>query len=184
MSKIATTIPADVFEHIAINAGVLCSAFDTETWSLTRSNIIGATSGGINFSDSPSYTDYGDDIDNCPKNTKELKKIDSREIKVSGTFVSVTPEAAKDLVAAADLGEAGNELTPRDELKDTDFKTIWFVTDYGEDGAIAIRLDNALSTAGFTMQTGDRAKGTFDFEYTAHYSMESPDTVPYKIFFK
>ena len=35
---------------------------------------------------------YGDDIDNCPKNTKELKKLDSWEAKMSGTFVTVTAE--------------------------------------------------------------------------------------------
>ncbi len=76
MGKAATKLPDKVFEHIQMNAGILMSTFDTETWTISATNIIGATSDGINFTDTPSYVDYGEDIDNCPKNTKELKEIE------------------------------------------------------------------------------------------------------------
>ncbi len=43
---------------------------------------------------------------------------------------------------------------------------------------------NALSTGGFQLQSGDNAKGQFAFEYTAHYSMAAPDTVPFELYIK
>lgn len=184
MAKMATKLPENVFEHIQMNAGILLSGFDPQTWTVSITNILGATSGGINFTDTPSFVDYGEDIDNCPKNTKELKQIESREIKASGTYVSMTPEQAKSLAAGADLDTSKLKITPRDDLQDSDFADIWFVGDYGNGGAIAIHLQNSLSTTGFALQTGDKVKGTFAFEYTAHYTLTSPDTVPYEVHFK
>lgn len=184
MAKAATKLPDKVFEHIQMNAGILMSEFDPQAWTISATKIIGATSGGINFTDTPSFVDYGEDIDNCPKNTKELKEIDSREIKVSGTYVSVTAEVIKALAAAADLDISKATITPRNTLKDSDFADIWFVGDYGNGGLIAINLKNALSTTGFALQTTDKAKGTFAFEYTAHYTLESPDEVPYIVYVK
>lgn len=184
MGKAATKLPEKVFEHIQMNAGILLSTFDPETWAISASNIIGATSGGVNFTDTPSYVDYGEDIDNCPKNTKELKEIESREIKISGTYVSVTAAQIKDLVGAADLDSTKAIITPRTTLSDSDFSDIWFVGDYGNGGFIAINLKNALSTTGFALQTTDKAKGTFAFEYTAHYTLDDADTVPYTVYVK
>lgn len=184
MGKAATKLPDKVFEHIQMNAGILMSTFDPETWAISATGIIGATSGGINFTDTPSYVDYGDDIDNCPKNTKELKEIESREIKISGTYVSVTPTQIKSLAAAADLDSSKAVITPRNTLSDADFEDIWFVGDYGKGGMIAINLKNALSTTGFALQTTDKAKGTFAFEYTAHYTLDDADTVPYTVYIK
>ena len=51
-------------------------------------------------------------------------------------------------------------------------------------GFMAIHLMNALSTGGFSIQSGDKAKGQFAFEYTAHYSNTSPETVPFEIYIK
>ena len=51
-------------------------------------------------------------------------------------------------------------------------------------GYIAIHMMNALSTGGFQIQSGDKAKGQFAFEYTAHYSMDAADTVPFEIYIK
>lgn len=182
MTRIADQLPENAFKHIETGAGVILSTFSTDDWTVSASSILGATSGGVNFTDTPEYKDYGEDIDNCPKNTKELKKIDSREIKLSGTYVSVTAEQIASLIGSADLAE--NKITPRDELVSDDFADIWFVCDYGEDNAIAIHLMNALNTGGFQLQTEDREKGEFAFEYTAHYSMNATDTVPYEVYFK
>lgn len=182
--SIGYQVREDVFEHIAKNAGILLSEFDTESWTVTRSNIIGATSGGINFTDTATYSDMGDDIDNMPKNMMELKNLDTHEVKVSGSFVAISPEEIAKLIGAADYSASESKITPRNEIKTSDFRTLWFVTDYGDGGAIAVRLDNVLSTTGYALQTADKGKGTTAFEYTAHYSMSNPDSVPYEIFIK
>lgn len=182
MARTFTKIPVDTFETLQLNAGILLDSFTPSTKAI--GNILGATSGGVNFTDTPTFADWGEDIDNAAKNMKELKIIDEREVKISGTFLSVSAETAQKLMGAADIdSQDATHIIPRDELKSTDFTDIWWVGDYGEDGGfIAIHLISALSTTGFQIQTGDKAKGQFAFEFTAHYSMDAQDTVPYEVY--
>lgn len=183
-----TKIPETAFQNLQLNAGVLLSEFNPETATVTNESIIGATTGGVNFTATPTFSDYGEDIDNCPKNMMELKKLDSWEISMSGTYVTVDVNAVKALVGAADV--SGNKITPRNGLKLTDFTDVWWVGDYSDQngetngGFVAIHMMNALSTGGFAIQSSDNGKGNFAFTYTAHYSMEAQDTVPFEVYVK
>lgn len=185
-----TKIPEDTFKTIQLNAGILVDDFKPMTGEV--GNLIGATSGGVSFSDSIEYSDFGEDIDNCPKNTMELKKLMSHEVKMSGTFITITPEMAALLAGAADV-EPGREVThivPRNDLLMKDFKTIWWVGDYSDNnigataGFIAIKMFNTLNTGGFQIQSSDKAKGQFAFDFTGHYSMNAQEVVPYEIYVK
>ena len=184
-----TQIPTHTFKELQLNAGILTSNFTPATGTVEADDILGATSGGVSFSAKPTHTDLGDDIDNCPENMKELKKLESWEAKMSGTFLTVNTAQAKSLIGAADIGSSDTtKVTPRNDLASTDFEDIWWIGDYSDKngatngGYIAIHMMNALSTGGFQLQSGDNAKGQFAFEYTAHYSMAAPDTVPYEIY--
>lgn len=191
-----TQIPTDTFNQIQLNAGILCKTFAPATGLVT--DLLGATTGGIQFQDSVSYTDFGEDIDNCPRNTKELKQLDSHEVTMSGTFVTVTAAMAKKLVGAADADATdASKIVPRNDVLQTDFEDIWWVGDYSdvnEDsgsgqnastaGFIAIHLINALNTGGFQIQSTDKGKGQFAFTFMGHYSMASQDVVPYELYVK
>ena len=183
-----TKIPEDTFKNLQLNAGVLLSAFDPGTATVADESIIGATTGGVNFTATPTFSDYGEDIDNCPENMKELKKLDSWEISLSGTYVTVDANAVKALVGAADV--SGNKITPRNDLKLTDFTDVWWVGDYSDQngetngGFVAIHMMNALSTGGFAIKSSDNGKGNFAFTYTAHYSIDAQDTVPFEVYVK
>lgn len=184
-----TQIPLTTFENIQLNAGILVDGFTPDTGEI--GNIIGATTGGVSFSDAVEYIDFGDDIDNCPKNMKELKKLDSHTVTMSGTFVTISAATAKMLAAAADAdSQNAGHIIPRNDLLDTDFTEVWWIGDYSDKntgadaGYMAIKLINALSTGGFAIQTGDKAKGNFAFEFTGHYSMDDQEKVPYEIYVK
>lgn len=186
-----TQIPANTFKELQLNAGILTSDFAPTTGTVESNMMLGATSGGISFTATPTYTDLGDDIDNCPKNMMELKKLESWEVKMSGTFLTVNTTQAKSLIATADIGSPDTtKVTPRNDVAPADFKDIWWIGDYSDKngatngGYIAIHMMNALSTGGFQLQSSDKAKGQFAFEYTAHYSMNAPDTVPFEIYIK
>nr|DAH28260.1 MAG TPA: major tail protein [Caudoviricetes sp.] len=186
-----TKIPADTFKQLQINAGVILSDFTPATGAFDAESQIGATTGGISFAATPTFSDFGDDVDNCPKNTKELKRLDDVEVKVSGTYVTVTTASAKALMAAADIDKTDTtKVVPRRDLADTDFSDIWLVGDYSDKngatngGYIAIHLINALSTGGFQLKTADKSKGQMAFEYTAHYSISRQDVVPYELYIK
>lgn len=184
-------IPANTFKELVLNAAILATDFTPATGEIGASGLIGATSGGVNFSASPTYADFGSDIDNCPKNTLELKRVESIEAKCSGTFVSINTNLAKRLMAAADTDSLDTtKIIPRNELKTTDFETIWIIGDYSDKnsaetgGYVAIKLLNALSTGGFQIQTTDKEKGKFSFEFTGHYTMQEVNKVPYEIYIK
>lgn len=183
-----TQIPADTFKQIVLNAGILLKTFTPNAGTFSASDIVGATTGGITFEATPTFSDFGEDIDNCPKNTMELKKLDSWEVKMSGTYVTLTAEIAKSVISAADISDI--KITPRNDIDLADFSDLWFVADYsnlnGETngGFCAIHLLNALSTSGLKIQSSDKAKGQFAFEYTAHYSISAPDVVPFEVYIK
>lgn len=178
-----TQIPVETFNQLQINAGMLLKKFDPEK-SPVEEDKLGATTGGINFTATPTYSDFGEDIDNCPKNTLELKRQDDVEVKLSGTFVTISTESCKRLISAADISaEDPNKIIPRRDLKLEDFQDLYWVGDYGAtDGSyIMIHIMNALNTGGFQLQSTDKAKGQFAFEFTGHYSISKQDVVPYEI---
>lgn len=184
-----TQIPSTAFQNIQLNAGILVDSFDPATGVIGR--LLGATTGGVSFADAVEYTDFGEDIDNCPKNMMELKKLDSHEVTMSGTFVTLSASTAKMLVAVGDVDEADDtHIVPRNDLLTTDFVTLWWIGDYSDvntgdnAGFVAIKMLNALNTGGFQIQSTDKGKGQFAFEFTGHYSMNAQDTVPYEVYIK
>lgn len=184
-------IPENTFKNIVLNAGVLLSSFTPATPTIEDTNILGATTGGINFTATPSFTDFGEDIDNCPKNMKELKKLDSWEVKLTGTFITSNTSLIALLMGAGDVGTSDTtKVTPRVDVASADFKDLWFVCDYsdknGENngGFCAIKIINALSTGGFSMQSADKGKAQFSFEFTGHVSMSAQTVVPFEVYLK
>ena len=182
-----TKIPTTTFSTIQLNAGIIADSFTPEDGEV--GNILGATTGGINFTTSPSFKDFGESIDNCQKNTKELKRLDTVDVKMSGTFITITAGLAKKLMAAGDIdADDVTHIIPRVDLTSADFSDIWWIGDYSNvntgasAGFIAIKLINALSTGGFQLQSTDKDKGQFAFEFTGHFSINDPDTVPYEIY--
>ena len=186
-----TRIPETAFQTLQLNAGILLSDFTPSTGTVDEADILGATSGGVNFTATPAYSDFGEDIDNCPVNVLELKKLDSWAVTMSGTFITVDTGLAKTLIGAADIGTPDStKITPRNDLLETDFSDIWWVGDYSDKngdtngGYVAIHMLNGLSTGGFQLQSGNRVKGQFAFEFTGHYSIDEQDTVPFEVYIK
>ena len=52
-----TKLPIDTFKKIQLNAGILLSDFNPSSVSVSRSAILGATSGGINFTATPNFSE-------------------------------------------------------------------------------------------------------------------------------
>lgn len=184
-----TRIPEDTFRKLQLNAGVLCTSFDPATGEID--GVIGATTGGLQFNATPAYTDFGDDIDNCPKNMLELKKIESTDVTLSGTLLTIDISTGKMLMAAADIDNSDDtHIIPRRDLLTSDFNDVWWVGDYSEvntgasAGYCAIHVINALNTGGFQLKSTDKGKGNFAFTFTGHVSMSDQDVVPYEVYIK
>lgn len=185
-----TQIPTDTFQHLVLNAGILVDEFTPATGTI--GNLLGATTGGITFNSNPTFSDWGEDIDNCPNNTKELKRIDSYDPAMSGTFLTVTESSMGSLVGGSETTKTGDvtKVVPATELKETDFKDVWWIGDYsdvntGTDaGFLAIHLLNALNTSSLQITSSKNAKGQLAFDFHGHYSIDAQDTVPFEIYMR
>ena len=178
-----TVIPQDTFSGLQLDAGVLLKKFTPATPAAPADeDIICATTGGINATCVPTYSDLGEDVDNCPVNMKELKHLDSWECKLSFTSLGMSANAIKLALGAADIGDTSaskqDTITPRRDLKQTDFTDLWWVGDRADGGCVAIQIKNALSTGGFSLQTTKNGKGQLSVELTGHVSIDAQDTMP------
>lgn len=176
-----TVIPQDTFDGLQLDAGVLLKKFDpAKVAAPADEDIICATTGGINISCVPTYSDLGEDVDNCPVNTKELKHLDGWDCKMSFTSLGTSPENIKLALGAATVSTT--KVTPNRDLKQADFSDIWWVGDRADGGVVAACLKNALSTGGFTLQTTKNGKGQVSVELTGHVSIEAQDTMPMEFY--
>lgn len=184
-----TVYPAEFWKNIQINAGVLVTGFVNSTGAYTA--IIGATSNGTQFNPNPTYEDFGEDIDNVPPNTKQLKRVKYYDPALSGTFRTVSADTAEMLCPGS---ESSGLITPADVLDDSMFQDVTLVADYSEvnkdggtgssvkAGYIAVTIKDALNTSGFQWKTNKDGKGEFAFDFHGHYDLASPDDAPFEIY--
>lgn len=177
-----TRVPESTFSELQVDAGILLKTFDPANPTVTDANIITATTGGINASCVPTYSDFGEDVDNVPNNMKEFKHLDGWECTLSTTALGTSPEMIKLALGAADITAATSKITPRMELLQTDFSDIWWVGDRADGGLVAVKLMNALSTGGFSVQTTKNGKGQFALEITGHVSINAQTVVPMEFY--
>lgn len=188
-----TKVASDAFEKLTLNAGIICRTFVPETGVVT--DIIAATTGGLTFAENPTYTDFGEDVDNVPANTKQMLRITAYDPVISGTQLTLDAATIAELIGGADVGTASTagvtKISPRAVLEEADFKDLWFIVDYSDvntgatAGFVAIHLMDSLNRAGFQLQTGKNAKGQSTFEYHGHYDITDEDqTPPFEVYIK
>lgn len=149
----------------------------------------------MTFATNPEYIDFGEDIDNVPPNTMQLKRLQSVSPTMSGTFKTADTDLAKTLIGAADVDSSTGKITPRAQLVDGDFlDDLWWVGDYSDvnvdttgtnaqsAGYIAIHMENVLSTSGLQLKSNDDGKGDFAFEMQAHYDLQNIDHIPFEVY--
>lgn len=196
MAGVFAKIPANTFEHLGLDAAMVLKAFDPETGEYAETDILGVTTGGSSINVTTDHIDFGEDIDNCPKNTKQLMRVDNITPVASGTLVTIDDTAALWLMAHAERSTHNRNdrgtlytITPRSTVDiEKDFHDLWFVINYSNvntgvgAGFIAVHFMDVMSTGGFQMQTTEKAKTQWAFEFTAHYSLDAQDNVPYEVY--
>ena len=143
------------------------------------------TTGGINPTCEPEYSDFGEDVDNVPNNMMEFKHLDGWNCAMS--FSSIKFNAANTVWAlgAADQTTMSNgvkKIVPRRNVNLTDFHDLWWVGDKADGGAFAVCLKNALSTGGLNIQNTKNSKGTNQMTITGHVSIDAQDTMPMEFY--
>lgn len=184
-----TRVSEDAFEALQLNAGVLLSTFDlSDPYTVPDSDdIIATTTGGINPTCTPTYSDFGEDVDNVPNNMMEFKHLDGWECAMAFSSIKFNAENTKWALGAADIsnvtgGLGIKKIVPRGEVKLTDFSDLWWVGDKADGGAFAIKLINGLSTGGLNIQSTKNGKGTNQMTITGHVSLANQDVMPMEFY--
>jgi hypothetical protein len=182
-----SVISVDAFDALQVDAGVILTNFDVTNPYVTPASedILATTTGGINPTCTPTYSDLAEDVDNVPNGMKEFKHLDGWEAKMAFTSIKFNAANTKWALGAADtelLENGVTKITPRKDLKQTDFQDLWWVGDKANGGAYAIKLLNALSTGGLNIQSSKNGKGTNQVEVTGHPSIDAQDVMPMEIY--
>lgn len=175
-----TKISSKAFQEMQLNAGMLLKTFTPENPTIPADDdIICATVGGVQLSCVPTYSDLGEDVDNCPIGAKEMKSLGSWDCKISFVTPTVNSDVISLALGAATVDETNNKVTPNSVLDSSNFTDqVWWVGDKGGGGFVAICLKNVLSSGGFSLQTTKNAKGQLSLELQGHISINDPTAIP------
>lgn len=182
-----TRISEDAFDALQTNAGVLLTEFDPANPYVIPSSdsILATTTGGVSPVCSAKYSDFGEDVDNVPDNMMEFKQLTGWTCTMGFTTIKFNAENTVWALGAADKTLLANGVAvvkPRSNVNLSDYKTIWWVGDKANGGAYAIKLMNALSTGGMSVQSTKNGKGTNAVTLTGHVSIEAQDVVPMEFY--
>lgn len=193
MGKVLTGITTNTAKYMQLDAGIFVRGLaDPSTFNGTitgPAKVIGATSGGGSFSAIPTIRNLAEDLDGARGVYKGLQVIDDWEIKLTATVKEMTAENLRLALAAADTTKAELEgkydtTVARMEIKDEDYldNFCYIGTLVGQDTPIIIELKNVLNTTGLNLNVTDKGTGTVSLELKAHFDLENPTEVPFKIY--
>lgn len=183
MARKYTKLSKDVFKELVFDSGIVLNKFDpTGAGEIADEDIICDTTGDISATLVPTYTDLGEDVNNCPPGMMELMEVETIEARISFTALNATPEVIAMAMGVADV--ADGKVTPRMTIDIAkDFRDIWLVMNVMGGGMAAVHLKKALSSAGMSLTTTKRGKGQVQVEMQGHYSINAQNEVPMEYYF-
>ena len=197
---LTTPLREETFENLQLNAGIVLKDFDysdilTATALKTAiasavtagTNILGATRGGGSFVVTKEIREP--DIDGRRYPFKGGKFVDSVDARLSTTLLEITPGNIKTTLGTGVITEdtaTGSKktiITMNTAISDADYlPNIVWVGDLADGRLVAIKLENALNTADFTLTYTDKGEGTLAAEFHAHQSnVDDYDVAPFEI---
>lgn len=191
---IANSFSAKSAGNFQLDAGMLVTGLDMKSFDGTISSIgeeqkIGATTGGGSLEITPEKRDLFEDVDGARFKYKQGDVTDRYDIKLSMTLLEFTEGNLMMALGSADKNANSytsanyDSLTPRVEVKDADFKTLyWLGTLKGSEKPLVIEIKNALNTNGLNFSFEDKGKGTIELELEAYGDLAKPTEVPVTIY--
>ena len=181
MARKFTKIAQDAFESMQIEAGCVLNKLDVSgTQEVQDADFVCSTSGGIEVSCKPTFTNFFDDVDNAPDNAIEGLEITGWDCTMA--FTTNEANIATIKLALGVATNTGNKIAPGfDGIKEA-VKDIWWAGDRKDGGWVACCLKNALSKEGLTLKTTKKGKGQISCTLTGHVTLADPRTCPMEFY--
>ena len=186
-------------QRIQINAGLFIENFDIgssvtdaaafktalEAAVTAQTGLLGATRGGGTFVATPEVREL--EADGKRYRTKGLTRIDSWDIRLTGTLIEAYPGNFKRGLISADVATSGSvdTITLRTAIADSDYidKLSW-VSLLGDGTYMVIEVYNVVNLDGLTFTFQDKNEGTIPFNFAAHHAdITEQDEAPVKILY-
>ncbi len=191
---IANSFSGKSAENFQLDAGMLVTGLDMKNFdgninSLSETQKIGATTGGGSVEIKPEMRDLFEDVDGARFKYKQGMVTDRFDITLKMTLLEFK-EGNLQLALGASEKNAGSfananydSYTPKVELTDADFKTIfWLGTLKGSDKPMVIEIKNAMNTEGFNLSFEDKGKGKLELNLEALGDLAKPTEIPVTIY--
>lgn len=188
-----TGLNADTAKNFQFDSGVLFrnvtdpSAMDVST--MTTTNYVGATTGGMAFTASPSLIDLFEDVDGAYGKFKGGDVIETWEITLTATLLEQTADNLKMAIGPAEITDnttvtGSKKISPKNCIDDGDYLTnlCWYGTLKGSDKPIVIEMLNVMNGNGINFTSNSKGKGTVECEFSPRFEVSKPDVVPFNIY--
>lgn len=175
-----TGLNSGTAQNLQLGAGAILKTAYVGASSLSASNILSATNGGATFSAVPTY--FTPTVDGIFDNVKGAgKTITNWAVTLTFTAVEADSEVLLRALGCADQDGTTGAITGRHKIKATDYADLYFIAEKGDGSIIQIKISNALSTGGLSLQTVNNGNGGISFTVQGNYDISALDTPPFEI---
>lgn len=189
--KTITGYNENTAKHLIIDAGAVYVNFDikTDTLETAKAKLIGATSGGNEFSAIPTFREIK--VDGVKGKVKGLRPLETWEVHLKTNLLEFNDSTFKYALAGAVTGtETINEkeyasIQGKNCVLESDFlDNITLVGNIsGSQEPVIIQVFNALNNEGLTINMADSEDIVAEIDFEGHYSADKLDNPPFIIYY-
>lgn len=175
-------------EKLLLDAGAFFKDFelgtDTFETAVSSGKLLGATSGGGEFSAIPEVRRI--EVDGVKGNAKGLQTIDEWVVTIKANMKEVSVDTLGMALASSNIvdGKVGyKNITANNYISLDDYidNITWVGKLSGSDKPVIIQVYNAISTEGLTLTTEDKNEAVIELSFVGHYDQDTLDTPPFLI---
>ena len=175
-----TGLSSKTATNLQLGAGVILNAKYTTGGTISSSNILTATNGGITFSAVPTF--FTPTVDGMFENIKGAgKQITHWDVTLSFTAVEAEASVLLRALGCADQDGTTGVITARHEVKTADYADIYAIGERGDGKLIQITIKNGLNTSGLSLQTVNDGNGGISFTIAGNYDINDLEEPPFEI---
>lgn len=174
-----TGLNANTATNLQLGAGVILKSKYTTGDTISASDILSATNGGITFSAVPEF--FTPTVDGMFDNIKGAGKAITRwTVTLSFTAVETDAEVLLKALGCADADSNG-VITGRHTISSSDYADLYVLAEKGDNTVIQITIKNAMNTSGLSLATANNGNGGISFTISGNYDISDLETPPFEI---
>lgn len=174
-----TGLNSGTAQKLQLGAGAVLKEKYEAGDTLSATNVLSATTGGITFSAVPQF--WTPSIDGAGEYVKGLRMVGSWVVTLTFTAVEADASVLLKALGCADQDSDTGVITGRHTINASDYADLYVIGEKSNGDVIQITIKNALSTGGLSLTTANNGNGGIAFTINGHYDLDDLDTPPFEI---